>query len=189
MSKPYPLPEQWYPVFPREINRALFEKKRSDPKQEKTRQFIQSAFQQFDLFPLEYFSFETLILPFYFDDMSFSNLIELPSEIYGGTATIANKTDQGLEWAQRIHNGESWESLCNEPDSCPWQRVLFTDNAELLSKPYPIPNRDSIPFHERHIVGGSKNLGILLSTTHIEELPVLFRPYCNLTPLCKRYIR
>ena len=36
----------------------------------------------------------------------------------------ANWIEQGLEWAQRIANGESWEAICNNADTADWYRLV-----------------------------------------------------------------
>ena len=41
----------------------------------------------------------------------------------------ADWVEQALEWAQRIHNGESWEAVCNEPDTANWYRLVVWKNS------------------------------------------------------------
>lgn len=38
---------------------------------------------------------------------------------------MADWVEQALEWAQRIHNGETWESICNEPDTAKYYRLII----------------------------------------------------------------
>jgi len=42
---------------------------------------------------------------------------------------LATWVEQALEWAQRIQNGESWEDLCNMPDTSKWCRLILWDNS------------------------------------------------------------
>lgn len=37
---------------------------------------------------------------------------------------IADWVEQSLEWAQRIVNGETWEAICNNPDTANWYRLV-----------------------------------------------------------------
>ena len=37
---------------------------------------------------------------------------------------IADWVEQALEWAQRIANGETWKSICNDPDTANWYRLV-----------------------------------------------------------------
>ena len=40
----------------------------------------------------------------------------------------ANWVEQVLEWAQRIHNGESWENVCDKKDTANWYRLVVWKN-------------------------------------------------------------
>ena len=41
---------------------------------------------------------------------------------------MADWVEQALEWAQRIFNGESWETICNNADTANWYRVILWEN-------------------------------------------------------------
>lgn len=37
---------------------------------------------------------------------------------------LTDWVEQAFEWAQKIANGESWESICNEVDTAKWVRCV-----------------------------------------------------------------
>ena len=41
---------------------------------------------------------------------------------------MADWVEQALEWAQRLFNGESWETICNNADTANWYRVILWKN-------------------------------------------------------------
>ena len=42
----------------------------------------------------------------------------------------ANWVEQALEWAQRICNGETWETVCNNADTANWYRLVVWKNGD-----------------------------------------------------------
>lgn len=109
------------------IDRKDFQNPKRDPMQERTRQIIQEAFAEVDKHPEKYAApFYTLIPE--------KNWIayKTPSELneyanyLGGV--MANWVEQALEWAQRIFNGESWETICNNADTAKWYRMIRWKN-------------------------------------------------------------
>lgn len=112
-----------FKVDPLGINRSYFEEPMSDQNQERTRQIIQEAFAEVDKHPERYnASFYTLIPVINWDyDKSVKELKKYASD-FGGL--MADWVEQALEWAQRISNGESWESICNITDTANWYRMI-----------------------------------------------------------------
>lgn len=53
------------------------------------------------------------------------NVVELKEEAKNQGGHMANWIEQALEWAQRIDNGESWETICNEPDKNKHYRMII----------------------------------------------------------------
>lgn len=45
----------------------------------------------------------------------------------------ADWVEQALEWAQRICNGESWEDVCDNPDTADWYRLVLSDDYHELT--------------------------------------------------------
>lgn len=60
---------------------------------------------------------------------------------------LANWVEQALEWAQRITNGETWEAVCNNPDTAKNHRLAEWKQGELK------------------MIGGSTNIGNCDSAT------------------------
>ena len=110
-------------VNPSAINKELFEKCRDNPRQEKTRMIILEAFDKLEKEPQKYGkTFKTFMPMKTWDSKSPNEQKELASKLGDH---IADWVEQALEWAQRITNGESWESICNEPDSANWFRFFI----------------------------------------------------------------
>ena len=118
-----PTENEWFEVKPQSINQKLFKEKRKDPKQEKTRQLILEAFSQMENNPRKYGKdFKTL----------------MPKNSWGSKKTVtelkhlacmlgdhnADWVELALEWAQRISNGETWESICNNIDPSQCFRII-----------------------------------------------------------------
>lgn len=117
---------EWFEVKPQSINQELFRNKRKDKLQEQTRRYILEAFEQMNDYPEKYGrNFKTMMPRKSWGYKTVRELKEIASTLGDGTADF---TEQCLEWAQRITNGESWESLCNEPDTANWFRMVeWTD--------------------------------------------------------------
>ena len=110
-----PTEGKWFDVRPQDINQELFQKQREDKKQEKTRKIILEAFAEVKKDPERYGkSFKTMI-----PKKEWSSNIGYKVE-----GQNANWIEQGLEWAQRIVNGESWEAICNNADTADWYRLV-----------------------------------------------------------------
>ena len=109
------------------IDRSIFETPMDDEKQECTRQLILEAFVQVDKYPKVYGApFYTLIPEKSWDGSKFvEELIEMARELGDH---IADWVEQALEWAQRICNGESWESICNDAVATDWYKLVLWKN-------------------------------------------------------------
>lgn len=115
----------WYQINPRAINRGIFENKRIDENQERVRRLILEAFAEVDKNSKYSEPFEIMI-PIRTKDFHFEQEIKNFANQIGDSQT--NWIEQALEWAQRISNGETWESLCNKPDYNKWFRLIIGKN-------------------------------------------------------------
>lgn len=122
-----PTEEEWFEVKPQDIDQKLFEKKREDPKQEQTRQLILEAFAEMKKYSVIYGrNFKTMMPKKTWSVKTDRQLKEMASK---RGDHIANWVEQAFEWAQRIANGETWESICNDADTANWYRlVVWTDS-------------------------------------------------------------
>jgi len=118
-----PIEGKWFAVNPKNIDRRLFEEKREDSQQEWTRKQILEAFKEIKQNPKRYEKgFETLMPKKTWNIATFQDLEELAYEKGDG---CADWIVQAVEWAQRIQNGETWEELCNMPDTANWCRLIL----------------------------------------------------------------
>ena len=115
-----------FEVNPLGIDRNLFQENRKDSRQEWTRQLILEAFTKMDEDPTRYGKlFKTLMPEKTWNWKFVSDLIELADNLGGH---VADWIEQALEWAQRISNGETWENICNNPDTANWYRLVKWKN-------------------------------------------------------------
>ena len=115
-----------FDVNPLAINQKLFKKEREDSRQESTRKLIVEAFSEVKKNPEKYAKpFQTLMPKKTWSSKTVAELKEL-AESLGDC--IADWVHQALEWAQRIANGESWETICNEVDTANWYRLVVWKN-------------------------------------------------------------
>lgn len=119
-----PIEGKRFLVRPSEIDRSLFKDPRTDPNQERIRELIEKAFDKVDKKPKRYgVDFSTLIpKKEWVDGKSVVELKEIAQK-HGGH--MANWIEQALEWAQRISNSESWETICNLPDVNKHYRMII----------------------------------------------------------------
>lgn len=122
-----PTEGNWFIVRPMMIDQSLFAEQREDKNQETTRQRILKAFEEVEKNPQKYAKpFKTLYPSRPWDrtkGKTPQELENLAKEIGDGEA---EETEQALQWAQQIYNGESWESICNLPDSARSYRIVKT---------------------------------------------------------------
>lgn len=110
-------------VDPKSLDRKLFTKNVANKQQEETRQLILKALREVDAHPEKYSRvFYTMLPVKSWQTHSVLELLNLPSALGG---QIGDWVEQSLEWAQRIHNGETWETICNEPDRANWFRLVM----------------------------------------------------------------
>ena len=133
---------KWFEVNPEAINQELFQEKRYDRKQEWTRHLILEAFTEMKNNPGKYGRpFKTMMPAKAWDSKTVAELKELASSFGDHNA---DWVEQALEWAQRIHNGESWEDVCSEPDTANWYRlVVWKDGYARLIGGSDMHNDDS----------------------------------------------
>ena len=144
---------KWFEVNPQAINKELFQEERADWRQERTRQLILEAFAEMKNDPGKYGRpFKTMMLEKTWSSKTVAELKELASAFGDRNA---DWVEQALEWAQRIHNGETWEGVCNRPDTANWYRLVVWKNgyARLIGgsvKCYndsPASDVDNIDYH------------------------------------------
>lgn len=113
-------------VNPNSINQKLFQKKRKDSSQERTRKIILEAFIEVKDNPEKYAkTFKTMMPEVTWLVKTVRELNELARNVGDH---IADWVEQALEWAQRIDNGEAWEAICNDPDTAKWYRLVIWKN-------------------------------------------------------------
>ena len=111
-----------FEVNPLEIDRDLFRKKRKNEQQERTRQLIWDAFDKMNEYPHMYGKpFKTLMPEKTWKYKTVDEFMEMANALGGH---IADWVEQAFEWAQRIANGETWEDVCNKPDTANWYRLI-----------------------------------------------------------------
>ena len=116
-----------FEVNPLGIDRSKFEKPMSNRQQEWTRQIIQKAFAEVDKHPEKYASaFYTLMPEKKWN--GYKTVAELKAYANDLDGQMADWVEQALEWAQRLFNGESWETICNNADTANWYRMILWEN-------------------------------------------------------------
>ena len=122
ISEQIPREGIWFEVNPKTIKQSLFEKERENPFQERTRRRILKALDEMNKNPDKYGrKFKTMMPKKTWDSKNAKELKEMAYELGGH---VADMVEQALEWAQRITNGETWEQICNFPDTSNWYRLI-----------------------------------------------------------------
>ena len=117
---------EWFLVNPKAINRQLFAEKRTDPCEERTRQLILEALVVADDNPKYERCFETLVpKKTWKGGKKVKECKAIASELGDG---MANWVEEGLEEAQRLTNGESWNHVCDGPGANNWHRMIIWKN-------------------------------------------------------------
>ena len=135
---PKPTEGEWFDVKPRDIDQKLFENKRKDPNQEITRRLILDAFYLMNKYPQRYGKNFRTMMPKR-ESSHIKSVAEFKEIAKRKGDRIANWIEQAFEWAQRIQNGELWETICNCADTANWYRLVEWKNGYV------------------HMVGGSVN--------------------------------
>ena len=124
-----PMDEEWFQIIPAQIDRSIFQIHRRDIKQEKIRHLIVDALEMIDRNPRYYGKpFKTLRPARRLGKNSVISLIE---QSHWNGDFLASWIEQSVEWAQRIQNGESWETLCNRRDTLNWYRMIMWKDGEV----------------------------------------------------------
>lgn len=124
-----PTEGNWFIIRPMMIDEKLFQEKRKKPEQETTRQKILNAFAEMHKYPEKYSQpFKTLYPERTWPDDKQKSLQELRNiaKVIGDDE--ADETEQALEWAQRIQNGESWNVVCKHTDTAISRRAIRFKN-------------------------------------------------------------
>ena len=115
-----------FEVNPLIIDRSIFEEEREDWNQEVVRKRIQEAFKALEENPDRYaHCFYTMFPEKRWDDRKTMKEIKEYAEGLGGQ--LADWVEHYLEIAQRISNGEDWETLCNNKDTAKFHRVIINE--------------------------------------------------------------
>ena len=113
---------EWFEVKPQHINQDIFKHERVDKTQERTRKHILEALEEMNKHPEQYGkNFKIMIPRKFWESKTVKELKEIANALGERTADF---TEQCLEWAQRLSNGEPWEVLCNKPDTIKWFRMV-----------------------------------------------------------------
>jgi len=111
-----------FEVNPNGINLSLFQEEREDSNQEKMRQIILEALDEMNNNPGRYGkTFWTLRPKKTWVLKTVGELVKLAKAKGDHNA---DWVEWALELAQRITNGESWEAICNKPDTANWYRLV-----------------------------------------------------------------
>ncbi len=122
----HPVEGTWFMVEPATINHELFYEERKDSRQEWTRKMIFKVLKKNEYVR----SFETMIPEKAWErGRNVKQLKEIAKKVGGQIATF---DEQVLEWAQRISNGETWEEVCNKPDTSKWYRLVLERNGSTI---------------------------------------------------------
>ena len=117
-----PTEGKWFEVNPQSINQGLFKKERKDREQERTRNLILEAFTEVKRNPEKYGKKFKTMMPS--NTWISKTAEELKQMAYELGDLNADWVEQALEWAQRICNGETWETVCNKADTANWFRLV-----------------------------------------------------------------
>lgn len=117
-----PTEGKWFRVNPLTIDQTLFLMKRTDWWQERVRELILEAFEEVRKNPKYANPFFTMVPQKDWPEATTVGRLKNLVSQYG--YHIADWVEQALEWAQRIHNGEKWEELCNKRDASTWFRLI-----------------------------------------------------------------
>ena len=121
---------QWIDVNPETINQKVFEKKRSDVVQERTRMLILEALEKMKKESRYREPFQIMVPS---KNWKMKTFREMNSFAHQKGGHITDWIELALQWAQRLSDGESWESLCNKPDTANWNRiVVWKDGVALV---------------------------------------------------------
>jgi hypothetical protein len=108
------------------IDFTLFQDKREDPKQEEARKLILEAKEEFEqqprLHPNTKFYTMRLRETWYKNEIKHVGNLDKIAKQLGGY--VGDWAEQALEWAQRISNGENWNTICNYSDNATTYRVV-----------------------------------------------------------------
>lgn len=133
------------------IDQKIFKKKRNDVRQEWVRKIILEAFEQVKINQSKYGkTFNTLMPKKEWQEKNVQELKQLANELGDH---MAYWVEQALEWAQRIFNGETWETLCNTADTSNWYRMIVWKDGEVRlvggssKSESHIPPADVFDFH------------------------------------------
>lgn len=127
-----PTEDQWFRVIPLSIDPKLFEEKRENRRQEETRRLILEAFAEIKINPEKYGrNFKTMIPKKTWHRVQTTDKFGQIACNLGYNYNMADWVEQCLEWAQRIQNGEAWETLCNKSDTANWYRAIICKNGNV----------------------------------------------------------
>ncbi len=113
---------KWFRVEPKTIKRRLFVNPRENVFEERARKLIVEALKEMDANPKRYKRIFKTTFPVRKWEFCKAKHLKTMAKLKGGH--LGNWVEQALEWAQRISNGESWETLCIAPDTSRNFRII-----------------------------------------------------------------
>jgi len=122
-----PLENEWFDVDPEVlINQEIFQKKRSNWSEERTRLIILEAFEEAKRNPEKYLKKFEKMYPSRKLDYEFLTEEKCEEIACKLGDHQADWIEQSFEWAQRIFNDEAigWKTTCNRLDKSKWIRVI-----------------------------------------------------------------
>ena len=111
-----------FEVKPLSINWDLFATERTAVNQENARRLILMAYDQVKKYPEKYAQPFKTIMPIKVWDYASMWFLTRVAEHMGGDVT--DMVEWALQLAQRLHNGETWDDVCEKPDTANWYRVV-----------------------------------------------------------------
>lgn len=116
-----PTEGKWFEVKPQAIDQKLFEEQKEDWSQRLTRERILAAFAEMEKKPEYGKNFKTMMPERNRALKTVEDCKEMATKLGDH---MADWVEQALEWAQRISNGESRETICNLPDTAASYRLV-----------------------------------------------------------------
>lgn len=118
-----PVEGKLFEVNPSKLDRSLFSKEREDKEQEVLRKLILQAFERLDNEPKKYHRTFYTFKPekTWVEPQTVCQLKKMACKIGDH---LTDWVEFAFEQAQRVQNGESWENICNIPDTLNYTRLI-----------------------------------------------------------------
>lgn len=137
-----PTEDKWFEVKPKFLSPNLFKGKRIDKKQEAVRHLIIDALAEMQKNSEYERAFKTMMPK---KTWASKTVMQLEGVAKDRGEEMATWIHQALEWAQRLTNGETWEAVCNDPDSANWYRLIIWKGGSTRLVGGAISDRNNFP--------------------------------------------